>query len=177
MNSTALSLTSIGGYVGYGLTEKLDLFVTLGTANVGGLATGLSSSLTAYGATLKYALLSEGANAPVSVAIGGGYKVLSTKMKTPAGSATADGSQIGATVGISKLIVPFIPYGGLTYRSTSSGGSQTATQIDATIGSAIAWSLQGAVFVEYTLQSVQDKTGLIGDYSSGQIGAGVGYTL
>lgn len=171
-NTSGYTLTSLGGYVGYGLTDKLDLFVTFGSANVGGLPAGISSSMTAYGATLKYTVLKEGNNLPVSVAVGGGYKA--TNIKTT-GSADASGSQVGAAVGISKLIVPFIPYSGLTYRSTSTSGSAVSTQIDLTLGSAIAWSTQGAVFVEYTLQSITPNGGTA--YSSNQIGAGVGYSL
>lgn len=171
-NSSGYSLTSLGGYVGYGLTDQLDLFVTLGSANLGGLPAGLSASMTALGATLKYLLIEEGAGLPVSVAVGGGYKAITAKMT---GSADTSGSQMGAAVGISKLIAPFIPYSGATYRSTSSGGSVIQTQIDLTVGTAIAWSLQGAVFVEYTLQSITPNGGAV--YSSPQIGAGVGYTL
>ncbi|MFH1683375.1 MAG: hypothetical protein ABIA67_00685 [Candidatus Margulisiibacteriota bacterium] len=171
LNTSGYSLASLGGYVGYGLSEKLDLFVTVGSANVGGLPAG-SISMTAYGATLKYTVLEEGEALPVSVAVGGGYKATTNKMT---GLADASGSQIGAAVGISKLIVPFIPYGGLTYRRTAASGSVTQTQIDLTVGTAIAWSLQGAVFVEYTLQSITPNGGTA--YSSPQIGAGVGYAL
>jgi len=171
INNSGATLASLGGFAGYGITDKLDLFVGLGSSNMNGLA-GFSCTVTGIGGTLKYALLSEGKNLPVSVAVGVGYKSLSTKATT--GDTT--GSQIGTAVMISKVIIPFVPYGGLTYKKTSTSGTETSTQLDLTLGSAIAWSVQGAVYVEYTLQSINDKTG-IGNYSSGQVGIGVGYAL
>lgn len=173
-NTSGITLTSLGGYVGYGVTDQLDLFANLGYSTMGGLAAGVESSLTAYGATLKYRLLTEGENIPVSVAAGVGCKALSNKAKNPLGEATTNGSQVGVAAGVSKVIAPFIPYGGIAYRSTG-GAIGESTQIDITAGSAIAWSTQGAVFVEYTLQSITPKGGTA--YSSGQIGIGVGYTI
>jgi len=53
------------------------------------------------------------------------------------------------------MMIPFIPYGGLTYKSTTfSMAANKGTAIDLTVGSAIAWSQQGAVFVEYTQQQI-----------------------
>jgi hypothetical protein len=77
--------------------------------------------------------------------------------------------------GVSKIMAPLVPYGGLTYRSTSSSGTTVATQLDLTVGSAIAWSMQGAVLVEYTMQSITPNGGTA--YSSGQIGLGVAYKI
>lgn len=175
-NASGITLTSVGGYAGYGITDKLDLLISLGSSNMGGLGAGINCTLTGIGATLKYALLSEGKNLPVSVAVGAGYKSFSTKTTTPLGSTDVGNAQTGVAVGISKLIVPFIPYGGIAYKSTASGSATTSTQIDVTAGTAIAWSAKGAVYIEYTLQSINDKTG-IGNYSSGQVGIGVGYAI
>lgn len=73
------------------------------------------------------------------------------------------------------MMAPYVPYGGITYRTTSSGGTTTATQFDLTVGTAIAWSVQGAVFIEDTLQSITPNG--LSSYSSNQIGLGVGYKI
>jgi len=173
-NVSNYSLASIGGYVAYGITSMLDIYLNLGSSTANGLPSGVESSVLGYGPTLKYCILQEGKTLPVSVAVAAGYKVLSSKMKSPLGDTTASGSQIAAGFGVSKMIIPFIPYAGVIYRSTTISGGD-GTQIDATVGTAVAWSEQGAVLIEYTLQSITPKGGA--NYSSGQISAGVGYTL
>ena len=171
-NMSGWTMTSIGGYVGYGILNQLDAYLQAGMGNMGGLPAGWSGSTTVYGLSLKYALLEEGDASPVSVAIGGGAKALQMKSKATVDS-TSNNTIVSLGVGVSKAIAPLIPYGGIMYRSYS--GDSEGTQLDATLGSAIAWSEQGAVFVEYTLQSITPKGG--SNYSSGQIGAGVGYVI
>jgi len=78
-------------------------------------------------------------------------------------------------VGVSKMMAPYVPYGALTYRTTANGGTAVSTQLDLTVGCAIAWSTQGAVFVEDTLQSITPNGGSA--YSSNQLGIGVGYKI
>jgi len=177
MNTSGYTALSIGGYAGYGITDKLDAYVQLGQATISGLPAGVSSSTMGYGLSLKYGVLDE-KTAPVSVAVGAGYKLLTSKMT---GMADGSGNQLLVGIGVSKMMVPFIPYGGLSYRSTNAGlagGVADSTQIDVTIGSAIAWSAQGAVFVEYTLQSITPSSASgISNHSSGQIALGVGYTI
>lgn len=187
---TGLTLTSFGGYVGYGLTDKLDLFVNGGSANLGGIpattggisTAGMASSMTSIGLTAKYLVMNEMSNSPISVAVGAGYKTINSSTTAPTApslgggvTTTANGAQMLVGVGVSKVMVPFIPYGGLTYRSNSSSGTTTSTQIDLTAATAIAWSQQGAVFLEYTLQSITPNGAA--NYTSGQIGLGVGYSI
>ncbi len=171
-NSSSLDLTFIGAYAGYGLTEKLGLFIGAASGNVGGLPAGVTASMVGYSLNLKYTILEEGASLPVSVAVGGGYRTTTTKVT---GAADANGDQMLVGVGVSKVMIPFIPYGALAYRKTTSGGADTSTQIDITAGSMIAWSAQGAVFVEYTMQSITPTGGSV--YSSGQMALGVGYQI
>ena len=171
LNTSGQTLLTIGGYVGYGLMEQLDLYVQAGMGNAAGLPAGVEGSATSGGLNVKYAIMQE---APVSVAVGAGAKAVSMTTKIGGASTTNSGTQISIMAGVSKVMAPFVPYGGVAYRSTS-GDVGDATQMDATVGSAIAWSEQGAVFVEYTLQSITPKGGSA--YSSGQIGAGVGYTI
>jgi len=167
-----LTLTTMGGYVGYGATDKFDVYLQLGSANVGGLPAGVSASATGYGLNLKYAVIAEGKELPVSVAVGGGYKSTTSKVT---GQADQSGNVMSLGVGVSKLMVPFIPYGGLTYKKTTSAGTDVSSQLDLTLGSAIAWSTQGAVFAEYTMQSITPNGGTV--YTSGQMALGVGYSI
>jgi len=190
-SDTSLKLTTIGGYVGYGITDKLDGYLQLGSSSVSG--TGLSVGIpgipdvaitgTGWGLNLKYTVAEEGTSLPVSVAVGAGYKSMSTTTKTPAipvyhpvaTEDTVNGTQLMLGVGVSKIIIPFIPYGALAYKKNQSGGSDVSTQLDITLGSAIAWSTQGAVFVEYTNQAITPTGG--GNFTSGQIAIGVGYKI
>lgn len=177
-NMSGLTLGTIGGYVGYGLTDKLDLLAQIGSSTAGGtLPLGVSSITgSGYALNLKYALMAEGKDFPVSVALGGGYKsASSTTNITGLGSFSTPMSQIAVAVGVSKIMAPFVPYGGLTYRSMNSSGTALGTAIDLSVGTAIAWSMQGAVLVEYTAQSTTPNGG--SNYSSSQIAAGVAYSL
>jgi hypothetical protein len=170
LNNSNYTLGSFGGYVGYGILENLDLLLQAGSANANGLP--VSSSITGYGATLKYTILNEGPAMPVSVAVGAGYKALAA---TTAG-ATMNGNQAVAAVGVSKLMVPFIPYGGVAYRKSTLNAADSSTQMDLTVGSAIAWSAQGAVLLEYTVQSITTAVTNV-NYSSGQLAAAVAYKI
>ena len=172
---STLNATGLGGYVGYGLTDKLDLLVSLGQGTIGGLPAGVTMSQISYGANLKYTLMTEGKDLPVSVAIGAGYKAMTTTSAGFPGSGTTNGNQIVVAAGVSKVIVPFVPYGGLTYRKTTSGGADFSTQLDLTVGTAIAWSQQGAVFLEYSSQAVTPTAG--GNYTNGEFALGVGYSI
>jgi hypothetical protein len=173
-NTSGWSMTTLAGYVGYGATDKLDVYLTGGSVTVNGLPATVTMSMTALGLNGKYLVMAEGASMPVSVSVGAGYKSLNVTASAGAGGNTT-GSQIMVGVGVSKVMAPFVPYGGLAYRSNASGGTTASTQLDLTVGSAIAWSTQGAVFAEYTLQSITPNGGTA--YSSGQIGIGVGYAL
>ncbi|MDD5382148.1 MAG: hypothetical protein PHH60_00615 [Candidatus Margulisbacteria bacterium] len=183
MDVSGATLMTYGGYVGYGLMENLDAYLQLGTGSSSGLKWGVTAmdyTLTAYGLNLKYTVLTEGASVPVSVAIGVGYKSLSGKFSMGGGSQDATGSQMGIAAGVSKVLAPFIPYGALSYKSdtmSAGGTSMDATQIDLTVGTAIAWSTQGAVMLEYTSQQVTPKAAGSSNYTSAQIAAGVSYAL
>jgi len=178
-NSSSMSMGSLGAYLAYGINDKMDLYASYGSGTVSGLplgVTGISGS--SYGLTLKYAAIAESSTMPVSVALGAGYKMVSQKVDTVLGSSTDNGGQMLIGVGVSKIMVPFIPYAGLLYRNTNfttTAAASNSSQIDLTLGSAIAWSMQGAVYVEYTLQSITPSGGSA--YSSGQYALGVGYKI
>jgi hypothetical protein len=167
--------------LGYGINEKLDLIVSAGQSNVTGMAgayVGVSAiRATGYGLNLKYALASAGDNSPVDVSIGAGYKLLTQVTSiTGLGDMTANGNHMLLGIGISKIMVPFVPYAGLTYRATGYEANATQTQFDWTVGTAIAWSQQGAVFLEDTMQVITPVGGGDG-YSSNQLAIAVGYTI
>lgn len=184
-NNTDYTQTTYGAYVGYGILDDLDAYLSYGISSVGGL-TAMEVNGSGMGLSLKYRLLKEGANMPVSVAAAAQYKSVSvvTKMEPPLVPAptesTANGSQTSIGIGCSKVMAPFVPYAGLAYRMEASEGSDTATQLDITVGTAIAWSEQGAVLLEYTSQSITDKTSgpmAPGDHTSGQMAIAVAYKI
>jgi hypothetical protein len=174
-NAAGSSLSTYGGYVGYGINDKLDVFGTLGSATVNnpGALGAAAVGITSFGANLKYAVMSE-KDMPVSVAVGAGYKSM-TMALTTIGTALFPLSQASIGVGVSKMMSPFVPYGAVTYRSTKNGSADLATQLDLTVGTAFAWSAQNAVLVEYTNQAVTPKVG--SNYTSGQIALGVAYMM
>ncbi len=179
-------LTSYGGYIGYGLLDSLDVYLDVGSLASSGLSMtfptippttiDMDISGTAYGVSLKYTLLHEGENMPVSLALAGRYRATSQTMDMGIlGKSKSHYAQSTLGIGVSKIMAPFIPYLGLAYRDMKDGSDDFATQTDITLGTAIAWSMQGAVFVEYTSQSIQDKSGTVNDHTSGQIAIGVAY--
>lgn len=177
---TNVNSMAYGGYVGYGITSDLDGFIQLGTSSLTGLSPVVSAnSITGYGGALKYRVMKEGANMPVSVAVAGQVKSIAAKQTLVAphpapGEYTMDGSQWTVGAGVSKVMIPFVPYAGLAYRS--SGGQITeSTQIDVTLGTAVAWSQQGAVMVEGTYSSITPTGGT--NYNNGQVAAAVAYKI
>jgi hypothetical protein len=177
--STDVGMNTIGAYVGYGITSALDVIVQLGSATYDKLPVGVNSaSGTGAGIFGKYAILQESNNMPVSVSAGLGYKSLSMTASTLLGNMSGSGSSIMAGLGVSKIFAPLVPYAGATYRSntlTVSGTNMDSTQLDLTAGTAIAWSQNGAVYIEYTAQSMTPKTGAA--YTQTQIAGGVGYKI
>jgi len=173
---TSISLGTVGIYGGYGVTDKLDAYLQAGSATAGNLPTGVGDTTTGIGVNLKYTVMDESPSMPVSVALGCGYKVLSdaTTYPAPFPSTTNSGNQVMVAVGVSKMLVPFVPYGGLAYRSTTFNGASMG-EMDLTIGTAIAWSMQGAVLAEYTIQSITPNAGAA--FTANQISLGVAYKI
>ena len=169
-NDSDASLTTIGGVVGYGITDQLDAYVQLGSSTSNNLPTDVTG--TGYGVNFKYTVWEESHEMPVTVSTGLGYK--STTWKA-SGISDQNATQLSLGAGISKVWQQFIPYGGLAYRKNSQDGSDLSSQIDLTVGSSIPWPNMGAFFVEYTLQSITPDGG--SNYSSNQIGAGFGTKL
>ncbi len=174
-NDSDLTRTVYAGYIGYGILEDLDAYLEYGLSNVGGLTSPLEITGSGIGLSLKYRILKEGEALPVSVALAGQYRSISIKTKPI--DTTENGSQTGIGVGVSKVMAPFVPYGGIAYRTNVLEGEEKYTQLDITLGTAIAWSMQGAVLLEYTNQSITDKNAGFDDHTSGQMAIGVAYKI
>jgi len=179
IQNIGMSATTMGGYLGYGVTDKLDLIVNAGQANASGLPIGITGiTSTAYGAFLKYAIVDETHQAPYSLSVGLGYRTIgqSTGIVGLPNPITDSGSQLLLGIGLSKIMAPFVPYCGLTFRNTDQGTNVDHTQFDLTLGSAIAWSTQGAVFVEITNQSIVYANSGVG-ITNYQYGLGLAYKI
>jgi len=174
-----MTSTSYGIKGGYGIMDNLDLSLAVGSSTFSNLGAGVGkASLTAITAVVKYNVVKESAAMPVSVAVGLGTKALEQKMTitVPATvNLTNNGNKTGIGVIVSKVMAPFIPYGGITYAQTMLQNNTDATSLEITLGTGIAWSQQGAVFVEYTNQSVTPSGGTA--VTTPQIGVGVGYII
>jgi outer membrane autotransporter protein len=85
-----------------------------------------------------------------------------------------------AQLEVSKTYGQFVPYAAAIYRTFAFADSDfDYTQIDLNLGSAISWSKQGSVYVEYTVQmfSLKNSSADPQNYTSNQFGAGVSYNL
>lgn len=159
---------------GYGITSQLDLLAFGGVANASGLPTGVTISGTGYVGGVRYNLMNEMKGSQASVAVLGLYNFSAIKTEiTGLGASTANGNKGSIGVIVSKLMIPFVPYAVLTYGSSSSNGAAASTQFDITIGTTFLWSMQGAILVEYTAQSITPNGGT--GYSSPQLAACVAY--
>jgi len=63
MDVSGATMTSYCGYVGYGLTDQLDVCLNLGALSSSGL-TGIKMTGLGYGLSVKYNILKEDANLP-----------------------------------------------------------------------------------------------------------------
>ena len=181
---------------GYGLTESLDVYLGLGSAASSSLTSALptppfpagSSANTevkgsGYSVATKYLIFKEGGAMPVSIGVAAQYSATNVESTTdlsafaqPANVQTQSNSQIAAGIGVAKAaFIPFIPYGALVYRKNSTGGVESSTQIDLSLGTIITLSRQIAIFLEYTSESVTPTGGSA--VSLSQIGVGVGYKI
>lgn len=148
------SIVGFGGYIAYGLTNNIDLQLKLGSGTSSGLTyltLADAETLTQLGLIVKYGICKESDSMPVSVAASVGYQSDSfsdTVTGFPASTSTA--SEVGVGVGVSKVMAPCIPYAAISYKSISPSAGASSTEMDLTVGTAVAWSRTGAVFLEGT---------------------------
>lgn len=170
-NVSGGTLAAYGGYIGYGLTSNMDLELKVGSGTGNGLGATLTG--TQLGLVLKYGILKEGKTTPVSVAALVGYQSSTSKL---GGVVDVNSSEIGIGIGVSKVMAPLVPYASIAYKQISSDtATSKGTQMDLNVGTAIAWSANGAVFLEATSQSLTPSVGAA--YTQTQIALGVGVSM
>ncbi len=163
------TMMGAGGFMGYGVMDKLDVYGKIGYGTYSNLPLGLSSSSgMVLGLAAKYQVLAEGTDMPVSVAGVLGYQASTVTSNTILGSFQTVQGDIAIGAIASKVIVPWVPYGALVYHSLGQG--VTGSNMEIVVGSQMLLSETSAVIGEISLNSVS----LGGTYSNTQIS--VGYT-
>ena len=176
------------GSVGYGLTDKIDLFAGYGTAtsadlkHPGAPPTAVAElGATGISVAAKYLIAMEGEALPVTVDCALQYKTKSITYNVKMGGVPVapeqkmNGNQISLGLGVGKAFIPFIPYAALAYRKDTMEGKDASTQIDLSLGTMIGLSKTMAIFVEYTNQAITPNGGSA--YNSSQLGASFGMDI
>ncbi|MFH1390482.1 MAG: hypothetical protein ABIH56_07180 [Candidatus Margulisiibacteriota bacterium] len=170
-----MNMSTWGGTIGYGLTDKLDLYLTASSSNVGNMPTGVARSAATIGLVTNYQFMEEGANSSISVAGRLGYKSMSFSATSFSVTANNIVSQYMAAVEISKKLSAFTPYVGFGYCNYYSGGSDPSTQLGVTVGGSYAWLPNSSILVELTSNTV--SASWLPAFSNSQIGVGINYYL
>ncbi|MFA5097777.1 MAG: hypothetical protein WC490_04025 [Candidatus Margulisiibacteriota bacterium] len=163
-----------GGFLGYGVMDKLDVFAKVGYGTQSGLPVGLSSSSgIMMGLAARYQFLAENKkDMPVSVAGVLGYQSSTvTSNITGLGSFQTVQGDIGVGAIVSKVIVPWVPYGALVYHSLNQGAGVTGSNVEIAVGSQMALSTSSAIIGEVALNSIT-----IGGASVSDTQISLGYT-
>lgn len=190
--------TAIGASFTYGLTDSLDLYLGYKTMQSSKLTTpspylpfiptlapvALDNTGNQIGGILKYTLINELKGAPLSLALGLGISAVNTKTTgtVPAAPAigqpelkidlTSNGNVTGLGLVVSKLFIPFVPYGAVQYMMGK--GDFDWTEVDLTVGTALAFSRNWAILAEYNSQSTTPNGG--SSYTSNQIALEVSWS-
>lgn len=145
-----------GGFLAYGATDKLDIYGKLGYGTYGNLTAGWTQSVIMVGVAAKYQLLAEnGKNMPVSVAALLGYQPSTVSWGVAGFSGQVVQGDIGIGAVVSKVMVPWVPYGALVYHSlTTNPGAATGTNLELAVGSQMLLSKTSAVIGEVSLNSM-----------------------
>ncbi len=161
------TLTGVGGYLAYGVMDKLDIFGKVGYGTVSNLPLGVNSANSiVVGVVAKYQLLEESKNMPVAVAAVAGYQAVTGNFSTPLGSGQTVNGDMGVGAVVSKLMIPWVPYGAVVYHSLPSGGT-TDTNLELVVGTQMLLSKTSAVVGEVSLNSYTPSGGT--SYSNTQI--------
>ncbi len=170
-NNPNTNMNGVGGFLGYGISDKLDIF--------GKLAYGMGSNVPSYltsasgiilGVAGRYALASE-KDMPASLSVVGGYQA-TTKTYNIVGGGTSGAAigDLGIGVVASKMLIPWIPYVAVVYHSLSQSGS-TGSNIELALGTQLALSKSSAVQAELTSNSIT-----MGAASYNNMEVTIGYT-
>jgi len=145
-----------GGYLAYGVMDKLDVFGKVGYGSYSNLGAGITGSSMIFGVAAKYQLLAENAkNMPVSVAAVLGYQPSTTTFNFGGASAQAVTGDLGIGAIVSKVMVPWVPYGAVVYHSLAGNpGATTGTNLELVVGTQMLLSKTSAVIGEVSLNSM-----------------------
>ncbi|GEM_PF-5093505 len=174
MNSQANSnLYGVGGFFGYGLTGEWDLYGKLGYGINSNPAAGTTGNAIAMAVLTKYQFIKESAaGSPVSVAGILGYEASTATMSTLGLNLPFPYGDIGAGAVISKIMVPWVPYGAAAYHSYTAdtgslpGGTKTTgSRIEVLVGTQLLLSKDSAIVGEFSYNSFS----VGGTYTNNQI--------
>jgi hypothetical protein len=155
------NLYGLGGFLGYGVLGNMDVYGKLGYGVYCNLPTAAGSPTSASalitGLALKYTFLQENAKTnPVSVAGLLGYQTTTVTWNYLLGSAQTAAGDIGIGAVVSKVLVPWVPYGALVYHSLNSNTAGVATSgsnIEVAVGTQMLLSKSSAIIGELSYNS------------------------
>jgi hypothetical protein len=173
MNSQAnMNMYGVGGFLGYGINGNLDLYAKLGYGINPSVALGLSSmNDLSMGLALKYTFINESQTAGgSSVSLAGvlGYQADTvTAGITGAGNTVSAQGDIGVGLIVSKIMVPWVPYGAAVYHSLNvNPGSVTGTRTEVAVGTQMLLSKNSAIVGEFSYNSFG---GNVGSFTNNQL--------
>jgi hypothetical protein len=170
--------STVGVSGNYGLSDSMDLILSAADEYISGgtIPSGTKIEKLNFGVAAKFVIMNESKGSP-AVAGTIGYKWFNSQISDIGGSAE---NQIFAGLSVSKSMDMLTPYASLVYRQTTPQSFMfwiydTSDQVDLTVGTALNWSKDGSLFVEYTSEMIQQR--IYNGYTSSQIALGVGYKL
>ncbi len=144
----------IGGYIGYGILDNLDIYAKLGYGIGANPAAGVTVNGINQGLSVKYSLIS-GMDAPFSLALGATFKTTTTSASF--GGAVVSHSvegDLGLGLVASKIMVPWVPYAAVAYHSLNMNtGAATGSKLELAVGTQMLLSASSAIIGEIDLQS------------------------
>ncbi len=136
---------NLGGFIGYGINDKLDVFGKLAYGTGSNTPSGISANGIEIGVAAKY-LLATAKDMPADLAVGLSYKSKTTTLSGLVSSQTVVGDLAVAVIA-SKVIIPWVPYCALAYHSLSSSGT-TGSNLELALGGQMLLSASSAVMGE-----------------------------
>ncbi len=153
MSSVANSnIYSVGGFGAYGVMDNLDVYLKAGYGLPADPPTGVTANAVQLGLAAKYLLVSESKDMPVSVAALAGYQTTTFNVTAPITMQTATGD-LGGGVVVSKVMVPWVPYGAAVYHSLNDG-TTTGSSVEIAIGTQMLLSKSAAIVGEFSYNSI-----------------------
>lgn len=157
MNSQANSnMYGAGGFVGYGIMDKLDVYAKIGYGILANPVAGLTANGISLGIAGKYTFLTENnKDMPVSLAGVLGYQADTSNFNFTGFPTTQTvRGDIGGGIIVSKMMIPWIPYFAAIYHNLAQNpGAATGSRIEAALGTYMALSKASAIVGEFSYNS------------------------